>query len=527
MKSPAMRKTSLRPVPSSPSTRASLLEDANGAYERAEYALCRELLAHVPKPTRAAAGAAALVEARLARATLDFDRWSAAAKRAEADHPDAAGRLEATALRGLASAYVGRREEADAAFLDFERAAERAPKAALGMPQYFWALDAWLRADYDTAETRLKKNIEADAAVPESLSLMGLIEVKRERYARAGTHYMEVLRRLKALGTYNLRLFATALYGAANVAAETIDLALGKRVRKLYDEFVWPQQLGMERFNTLGSLRLLALLEGDLDDAWALAREAAVRAPSAPYAAIGEAIAAATSRLLGDERSTRLQLRRAWEIIRSARWGTANDETRVALTTFAIEGASTMPAEARKAMTLYQSLAGKAVVAYSLHRDRRITAYELMAAARVAEAQDHFDRAEDLYERSLENWSELHFDARAAIVALDLRRLTRDRSYESYVKAALARAPKAWFAADLRRQTGPLDDVSPAERLVLARLLEGKSAKAIASDLDRSVHTINNHTRQIFKAFGVTSRAAVLVKCASLGITPELLDRSA
>jgi DNA-binding CsgD family transcriptional regulator len=116
---------------------------------------------------------------------------------------------------------------------------------------------------------------------------------------------------------------------------------------------------------------------------------------------------------------------------------------------------------------------------------------------------------------------------RAAMVALDLERITNDSSYRETVAPVLARAPKAWFAHRTLATIELLPDITPAEKLVLGLLLEGKSARAIANDLGRSVHTINNHTRKIFKAFGVTSRAAVLARCAAIGVTPLHFGRRA
>jgi DNA-binding CsgD family transcriptional regulator len=176
-------------------------------------------------------------------------------------------------------------------------------------------------------------------------------------------------------------------------------------------------------------------------------------------------------------------------------------------------------------MTLYDSLTGRAGTEECHFRDRRIFACEAMATARVAEALGDEDRALRSYERSLASWNLLQFDMRAAIVTLDLERITRDARYRISIEAVLGRAPKAWFAHREPAAIELLPAITPAEKLVLASLLEGKSARAIAQDLDRSVHTINNHTRKIFKAFGVTSRAAVLARCATLGITPTQVRR--
>jgi len=95
------------------------------------------------------------------------------------------------------------------------------------------------------------------------------------------------------------------------------------------------------------------------------------------------------------------------------------------------------------------------------------------------------------------------------------------------IETALARAPNAWFGAATPDRDSPLHQLTPAELTVLLRLLAGKSAKAIAASLERSHFTINNHTRKIFAAFGVNSRAQLLARCVELGITAASVERHA
>jgi DNA-binding CsgD family transcriptional regulator len=184
-----------------------------------------------------------------------------------------------------------------------------------------------------------------------------------------------------------------------------------------------------------------------------------------------------------------------------------------------------MPAEARQAVTLYQSLTAKRnPLSGFAAGDRRIEAYEAVAAARVAEILDRRGLAIFEYERALAIWVELGYFMRAALAALDLRRLTGSDRYDAPIEAALERAPNAWFAPT-GADRSPLAALTPAERTVLSKLLAGKSEKAIAASLERSHFTINNHTRKIFSAFGVNSRAQLLARCVELGITVATVER--
>jgi DNA-binding NarL/FixJ family response regulator len=56
---------------------------------------------------------------------------------------------------------------------------------------------------------------------------------------------------------------------------------------------------------------------------------------------------------------------------------------------------------------------------------------------------------------------------------------------------------------------------------VLSELCKGKKAREIADEFGRSFNTINNHTRAVFAAFGVRTRAALVAECAKLGILDD------
>jgi len=307
--------------------------------------------------------------------------------------------------------------------------------------------------------------------------------------------------------------------------AESVDLRQADRLRKTYEKTSWTPGQAAERFATLVALRQLAMLDGDLGSAFFLSRDAVAAAPRPALAALAETNAAAASRLIGDAGAERLQLRRAWDILRSERWREGDEDARVALATFAIEGAEVMPAEARKAVTMQRQIAPKPGSGRASHTGGRIAALEAMAAGRVAEEEGDEDEALDHYERAFALFRAMGYDLRTALVALDLRRLTGDESYAAVVRAVLARAPKAWFAKQFRAGASPVDRLSRAERVVLAHLINGDSAKAIGAKLKRSPYTISNHTRKIFLAFGLNSRGKVIAKCVELGITPTKLER--
>jgi DNA-binding CsgD family transcriptional regulator len=494
------------------------LDSVRAAIARADYVAAEALLAAIRPRRRIDSANRDILRARVARIVGDAEVWHAAAADAARSHPDAEGRLLAQALEASALKALGRTAESAALFRRLRADFDRCDPRTVAEVAYLLAVDAWEDRDYERAESLVARNVRIGAHVPESRALLGWIDVKREQFGASAVHFAAALTSLNAMPRDDARLRARLIHVLAIVASETIDLKLGQRVRRESESFAWPPSLGVERFNTVTCLRFLALLEGDVERAWFLSRDAAAIAPSPAYAAIGETNAAVASRLLGEERTADLQTTRAWDILEKVRWSSVDHEGRIALTNFAIECARSLPAEASKALTKYRSLAAKGNARSAFEQDRRVSAFEKVAAARVAEALGQRGSAIRMYGDALELWVELGYALRAALAALDVHRLTGDDERLEAAKTALEKAPSAWFGS-WQKPDGPLDLLTPAERVVFFELLRGKTAKAIAAELDRSQHTVINHTRKVFAAFGVSSRAKLLARCAELGIT--------
>lgn len=77
------------------------------------------------------------------------------------------------------------------------------------------------------------------------------------------------------------------------------------------------------------------------------------------------------------------------------------------------------------------------------------------------------------------------------------------------LKGALPAVAAAYWSAFLRvrdHQRGLLDELSASQRAVVLLLLDGLSEAQVARRLSRSHHTVHDHTRAIYAAWGVSSR---------------------
>lgn len=87
--------------------------------------------------------------------------------------------------------------------------------------------------------------------------------------------------------------------------------------------------------------------------------------------------------------------------------------------------------------------------------------------------------------------------------------------YAALLEASLGRlsaaldgpAPSVAEVAERQREMASL---TQREREIFDRLLEGRAAKEIASQLHLSVHTVKSHSQSVFRKFGARSRAELL-----------------
>jgi len=66
-----------------------------------------------------------------------------------------------------------------------------------------------------------------------------------------------------------------------------------------------------------------------------------------------------------------------------------------------------------------------------------------------------------------------------------------------------------------------LNQLTPSQRQVAELLLQGKSEKQVASDLERSPHTVHQHVKAIYTRLSVRSRAEFMARCIPVVTIPQ------
>jgi DNA-binding CsgD family transcriptional regulator len=465
-----------------------------------------------------------------ARASLALDRPEAVAPFLERPAKEAKSAEETVLSRmllGAAMTRTNRREPGEAMLDEAAALAQRSAPQHNAEIAYYRALSRWSAQRLAEAEEIVESALPSAAGVARSrlLQLLGWIDVRRENYAAAAHEFTAALGELDKSKSPDVKGRARILHALGNIAAETLDLRLGRLVRREYENSKWSDDTRIERFHVLEYLAWLSLLEGDVGRAWderQLALTLTVDSSFHPMALIG---AAHVAGIVGDRFSESRYLDLAGVLLLRGDQIGLDVERRIAMLSFAIAVPAASVETARKVLALYDRTRPRRTEMLAFEGDRRVDAYEHYAHGKMAIAEGRTQQGVAELEQALEVWTHLAYRLRSATVANDLRAVTGDRRYAQTALEALRNTPNAWLRPTLERRTtedDPLGQLTPAERRVLAELCKGKKAREIAAGFDRSFNTINNHTRAIFSAFGVRSRAALVAECARLGILDDI-----
>jgi DNA-binding CsgD family transcriptional regulator len=514
------RRTELAALP-----RPGPLDDARAAWDAGEYERLLRGLHGVRFERREDRVAAAVVQARALLAVGRPAEVPALIDAVRDDCRSADDMLLAQMLRGAALTRTDRAAEG-AALLDAAAdAALRVPARAAEVA-YYRALGRWGTHRVAEAEEIVDAALPAATGVVRSrlLQLLGWIAVRRENYASAAHDFTAALEQLDAAPEVDVKGRASILHALAFIAAEVVDLRLGRLVRKEYETNRWSDDTRIERFQVLEHLSWLSLLAGDVERAWDERQLALTLTVDTSYHAIALTHAAKIAGMVGDRFSESRYVELAGALLLRGDQLALDVERRTALLGFATAAREAHVELAQRVLTLYDRSHPRRTAMLAFEGDRRIEALELYARGRVALLSGEVKRGVAALQQSLDLWTRLNYRLRTAITANELRLATGDARYAAIALEALRDAPQAWLRPALEQRGDddlPIAKLTPAERRVLAAVCKGKKAREIAADFGRSFNTINNHTRAIFTAFGVRNRAELVAECARLGLLDQ------
>ena len=251
--------------------------------------------------------------------------------------------------------------------------------------------------------------------------------------------------------------------------------------------------------------------------------------PTRPIQSAGSWLQRATapiSRLaVGERRWSRVELDEAEHLASEVDWTAttadstgATSEERFALLVLAELFCDIDPARSSMYLARYRDL-GPIRYVLSNPRDVRLTAREQYSTGVVELALGNRKRGLAGLRDARKVFERIGYDFRAANCLVAEYRVTGDRDLVPAIEEKLRHYQQSWLSSEFRSATAqPRPPLPPMQQRVFEELCHGKSTAEIARSLERSEYTVSNHIKEIFKAFDVKSRSALLAKAVRQGM---------
>jgi DNA-binding CsgD family transcriptional regulator/predicted negative regulator of RcsB-dependent stress response len=286
-------------------------------------------------------------------------------------------------------------------------------------------------------------------------------------------------------------------------------------------ECTWPQDLNLQRFQSLKALGWSHALRGDYFNAFRYLKQSGTFAPNDAWRTIALLDRAYLARCVNESRWSRQELDEADEVAQRVDWHATRNEERVGLLLLAEMFAPIDSGKAARYMALYREL-GELNAPFLLYsQDERLHALADYSAGVTQLALGNTNAGVKLLRQSLAAYEHAGYDWRAGRSAIRLYEATGAPEYLDLATEKLRHYPNSWLAEELRKhsrsQSAP--SLPPMQQRVFEQLCRGLTTAEIAKNLGRSEFTIKNHIKLIFKAHGVNSRAALLAKLSSSSLS--------
>ena len=310
-------------------------------------------------------------------------------------------------------------------------------------------------------------------------------------------------------------------------ASATHTLAVLARERYIPDAIVeierqvngvaWPRDVAHDRFQALKALAWAKALQGDYFNAFRHMKRASEAANSTAWKVVAACDRASLARYFGERGWSRVELDEAEHLASEADWHGTPKWERVGLLLLAELFSEIDTARSSMYLAEYRSL-GQINDPY-IRENLRLPAMEHYSMAVVELALGNRTRGLSDLRQARAVFDRYGYDFRAAECLVSEYRATANRDLLPKIAEKLQHYQQSWLANELRGTIEqPKALLSPMQQTVFEELCHGKSTAEIARSLGRSEYTISNHIKEIFKAFGVRSRAALLAKAARQGL---------
>ncbi len=427
---------------------------------------------------------------------------------------------ESSLLQGIAYARLGDPASARAQFARTERLTHPSDPI-YGHLLYHRAGALWIERRLVDAKRTLAKlppNIDLDLDLQAQI-LRGAIAAAQENLPEQGAILLAAHRRASDSAGIDVHARAILASQLASLAVELPSAALRDAAMSEIAAVPWTPDIADAHFEALRSIAWRHALDGDEFNAFRRLKDAVAVTPSAAWRVAALADRAYLATAFGERRWAAQELRDVHELALTVDWASVDGEEKLALPLLAELFAARDPSVALWYLGLFKNVGKHYARVLSSHRDRRVEALETYSFGKVQAALGETAEATRLLAISYQIYDRLGIAwragrAAAALSELDAGAVWSERAqhgFQHYAKSWLVRASPT-VAGVAPAPSPELDRLTPAQRGVFDLILQGRSTTEIAQTLGRSNFTVRNHIKAIFKAFGVSSRTALIVR---------------
>jgi DNA-binding CsgD family transcriptional regulator len=393
---------------------------------------------------------------------------------------------------------------------------------------YYEAKVLWAQEKTAEAKQRLEVALARGPSETyvETLLLKGAVSAGSGEYEMQATVLLEALRATLSDRHPNVWKWATITAQLCQLARDLPDRSVRDAALENVDRVPWTPDLRRRNFRAARAIAWRYAQEGNHFSAFRYLKKAEILADAPTYRILVACDRAYFADALGEWRWAEQEIEEAQGLIESVDWGHPTDDERFALLRLAEACAPHDGTRAQSYLFRFHALDPEALSSGEL-RARAAKAYTL---AHVHQLLNEFSEAENLYKQAFDFYDRVGFDWRAGRTAIGLAQFSKESEsarWRAIARQKLEHYPHSWLTEQLkglegygapivrvkrRSKTGAPTDLSPAQNEVYELLLRGLSATEVAKELERSVFTVRNHMKALFKKLGVKSRASLMAK---------------
>ncbi len=400
---------------------------------------------------------------------------------------------------------------------------------------YWIAYAHWIRRDYVAALkcARVAEAERADVVSVRAASLRGFVAVAKERYAEALALFRSALKSYARCRERDPDLAERIVVQIASLEATLRSRAVAGTHRLRSDECSIPDAgtrglPGVFRMQIAALDAWLFAFEDDRRGAYRSVRAARRLAPTQAWCVWALANTANIALAFGEHGIAADFGAEALEIAARVEWPSTTDEERVGLLFLAEALAVTDPVAAVETLGRYDALTTAIDRSLLFRDDVRLWIVEQFVRGLIDRIRGDCAEAAERFEAVYEAAMRVGYLWRGALALIELDATAQSTRRARFDLDEAAEIVAQNFPASfVARRLGPwrnaasdpvVHGLARVPREVLRRLMDGKSHKEIASEMELAAGTVKNYVVAIHRRFGVASTPQLMAECYRRGI---------